>query len=155
MTSKVNPIPAGYTTVTPYLVMQNAAEALEFYKKAFNAVENFRMPMPNGNIGHAELKIGNSMVMMADECPEMSFYGPKKFGGSPVSLHLYVDNVDEWFKRAITAGGKEIKPVADQFYGDRMGMLQDPFGHMWTLSTHVEDLTMEEITKRKDAMFSV
>jgi PhnB protein len=153
MSTKINPIPKGFNTVTPYLIMQNAAAALEFYKKAFNAVEGMRMEQPDGKIGHAEFKIGNSYLMLADEFPDMNFVGPKTLGGSPVSLHLFVDNVDVSFQQAITAGAKEVKPVENQFYGDRLGMLQDPFGHNWTISTHVEDVPPEEIRRRMEAMY--
>jgi PhnB protein len=144
----VRPIPKGYHSVTPYLVMQGAAKALDFYKQAFGAVELFRMPGPDGHIGHAEIKIGDSPVMLADEMPQMGFRGPKAIGGTPVSLMIYVENVDAVFPRAIAAGAKELRPVKDQFYGDRSGTLEDPFGHVWTISTHKEDLTPEEIGRR-------
>ena len=147
----VSPIPEGYHSVTPYLVMKNAAAAIEFYKKAFGAVELFRMAGPGGKIGHAEIKIGDSPVMLADEYPDMGFKGPESLGGTPVSLMIYVDDVDKIFPRAIAAGGKEVRPLQNQFYGDRSGTLTDPFGHVWTISTHVEDVTEEELAKRAEA----
>ena len=147
----VSPIPEGYHSVTPYLVMKNAAAAIEFYKKAFGAVELFRMAGPGGKIGHAEIKIGDSPVMLADEYPDMGFKGPESLGGTPVSLMIYVDDVDKIFPRAIAAGGKEVRPLQNQFYGDRSGTLTDPFGHVWTISTHVEDLSEEEVAKRAEA----
>ncbi len=147
----VSPIPEGYHSVTPYLVMKNAAAALEFYKKAFSAVELFRMPAPGGKIGHAEMKIGDSPVMLADEYPDMGFRGPESLGGTPVSLMIYVEDVDTIYPQAIAAGGKELRPLQNQFYGDRSGTLADPFGHVWTISTHVEDVTEEELAKRSEA----
>jgi PhnB protein len=144
------PIPEGYQTVTPYLVIQGASAAIDYYKKVFGATERMRMDGPGGMIGHAELTIGGSVIMLADEFPDMGFRGPKAFGGSPVSLMLYVPNVDEVFKRALDAGAKQLRPVADQFYGDRMGTLEDPFGHVWTIGTHVEDVSPEEMKTRHD-----
>jgi len=147
----VSPIPEGYHSVTPYLVLKNAAAAIEFYKKAFDAVELFRMPGPGGKIGHAEIKIGDSRVMLSDEYPEMGFQGPESLGGTPVSLMIYVADVDKIYPQAIAAGGKELRPLQDQFYGDRCGTLADPFGHVWTVSTHVEDVSAEELAKRAEA----
>jgi PhnB protein len=147
----VKPIPEGYEGVTPYLVVDNAARAIDFYKKAFGATELFRMPMGD-KIGHAELKIGKSIVMMADEHPEMGHKGPKAFGGTPVGLMFYVEDVDSVFKNAIAAGAREVKPLADQFYGDRSGTLTDPFGHLWTIATHKEDVAPDEMKRRMDAM---
>jgi PhnB protein len=144
----VKPIPEGYHSVTPYLIVDGAADAIEYYKKAFGATELFRMPMPGGKIGHAELKIGDSPIMLADEHPEMGYKSPTSWGGSPVSLMLYVDDVDAVFKQAIAAGGKEQRAVQDQFYGDRSGTFADPFGHVWTVSTHKEDVSMEEMEQR-------
>ncbi|MEA2206705.1 MAG: PhnB protein [Blastocatellia bacterium] len=144
------PIPEGYHSVTPYLIINGAADAIEYYKKAFGATELFRMPH-GGKIGHAEIKIGDSPVMLADEYPEMSFTSPKSIGGTPVSLMIYVDDVDTVFPRAIAEGGVEMKPLKDQFYGDRSGTLTDPFGHVWTVATHMEDLTPEEMGKRAAA----
>ena len=149
---KAKPIPEGYHSVTPYLVMNGASDAIDFYKKAFGAVELFRMPTPNGRIGHAELKIGNSPIMLADESPEMGSRGPATLGGTPVSLMIYLEDVDTVFKKAIASGGTELKPLQDQFYGDRSGTLKDPFGHVWTLATHVEDVSEEEMEKRMKAM---
>lgn len=147
----VQPIPDGYHSVTPYLMIKGAAAAIDFYKKAFGATELMRMPMAGGKIGHAEIQIGNSRVMLADEFPEMGFVGPQTIGGTGVTLHLYVEDVDEVAKQAVAAGAKETRAVQDQFYGDRSGTFQDPFGHVWNISTHKEDLTMEEIGKRAAA----
>jgi len=148
----VKPIPDGYAAVTPYLVIEGAGAAIEYYKKVFGATERMRMDAPGGRVGHAELVIGGSTIMLADEFPEMGYRGPKAFGGSPVSLMLYVPNVDEVFKRAMEAGGKQLKPLADQFYGDRMGTVEDPFGHVWTIATHIEDVSPEEMRRRSDEM---
>ena len=142
-----NPIPEGYNSVTPYLVVDDAARAIEFYKQAFGAEEKFRMPMGD-RIGHAEIKIGDSFVMLADEWPDMGVLGPKSRGGPTSSLMIYVEDSDSAFARAIEAGATEERPVETQFYGDRSGTLIDPFGHRWTISTHVEDLSDEEIKRR-------
>ncbi len=150
--SKVNPIPEGYHSVTPYLCCNDAAAAIEFYKKAFGATEVMRMDAPGGKVGHAELQIGDSRVMLADEAPELGFLSPKTVGGSPVMIHLYVDDVDMTANRAVAAGGKVTRPIADQFYGDRGGQVEDPFGHKWYVATHKEDLSPEEIGKRAAAM---
>ena len=147
----VKPIPEGYHSLTPYLIIDGAAEALEYYKKAFGAVELFRMPHGD-KIGHAEMKIGDSPFMLGDEHPQEGYRGPKSIGGSPVGLMIYVDDCDAVFKQAIEAGGTEKKPLQDQFYGDRSGTLTDPFGHVWTIATHKEDVTPEEINKRLAAM---
>lgn len=144
----VNPVPEGFSTATPYLVVDGAADAIEFYKKAFDATEIMRLPMPNGKIGHGEIRIGDSAIMLADECPDMEFLSPTTLGGSGVSLCLYVEGVDERFKQAIDAGAQELRPVTDQFYGDRSGTLKDPFGHVWTVATHQEDMSQEEMEKR-------
>jgi len=144
----VKPIPEGYHTITPYLIIAGAGQALEFYKQAFAATELMRMPGPDGKIMHAELQIGDSRIMLADEFPEMGHVGPKTLSGTSVSLMLYVEDVDTFFAQAIAAGGKEQRPVQDQFYGDRSGTLEDPFGHVWTIGTHKEDLTPEEIAAR-------
>lgn len=145
----VKPIPDGYHSVTPGLVVHDGARALEFYKKAFGAEELFRMPMGD-KIGHAEIKIGNSIVMLSDEWPDMGLVGPKNRGGTSVSLMIYVEGVDEAFKRAVDAGGTVEKPVQNEFYGDRSGTLIDPFGHRWTLATHVEDVPPVEMSRRMD-----
>jgi PhnB protein len=151
MKSKVK-IPAGYEAPIPYLIVQGAAAAIDYYKKAFGAKEVMRMPGPDGKIGHADVIIGGGHVMLADESPQMEHRGPKSFGGSPVSLCIYVDDVDAVVKRAVAAGGKITRPVADQFYGDRTGGLTDPFGHIWFVMTHVEDVSDEEMKKRAAAM---
>jgi PhnB protein len=143
----VKPIPEGYHTVTPYLIVKDAVRALEFYKKIFSAKELMRFEM-GGKIGHAEIKIGDSIIMLADEFPEMGHRSPKSLGGSPVGLAIYVPDVDTLAKQFVAAGAKEIRPVKDQFYGDRSGTFEDPFGHLWTIATHKEDLTSEEIHKR-------
>lgn len=151
MTSTVKPIPEGYHSVTPYLIIKGAAEAIEFYKKAFGATELFRMAQPDGKIGHAEIKIGDSPIMLADEFPQMSYVGPKTLGGSPVSLMIYVEDVDAVFTKAISEGAEQQKPVEDKFYGDRGGSLVDPFGHVWHIATHKEDVSPEEMDKRAAA----
>jgi PhnB protein len=147
----VKPIPDGYHSLTPYLVIDGAAAAMEYYKKAFGATELFRMEH-EGKIGHAEMKIGDSPLMLADLCAEQGHKDPKTLGGSPVGLMIYVDDVDTIYPQAIAAGGTEVKPLQDQFYGDRSGTLTDPFGHDWTVATHKEDVTPEEIDKRLAAM---
>lgn len=147
----VSAIPKGYHTVTPYLYVKGAAQAIEFYKKAFGATEIMRFPLPGGRIGHAEIKIGDSMVMMADEDPDMGVRGPLTIGGVSSSILLYVENVDARFNQAVAAGAKVERPLKDQFYGDRSGTVVDPFGHVWTLSTHTEDVTMEEMRKRMES----
>jgi len=149
----VKAIPDGYHSVTPYLIINGAAEALSFYKRALGAVEVFRLDAPGGQVGHAEISIGDSRIMLADACEESPARDPQALGGSSVGLHLYVENVDALFAQAIAAGAKAIKPVQDQFYGDRNGTLQDPFGHIWFLSTHKEDLTPEEINRRTEELF--
>ena len=144
----VKPIPDGYHTATPYLIIKDAARALDFYKKALGAEELFRMAGPGGKIGHAEIKIGNSILMLADEHPEMGYKGPQSYGGTPISIMLYVEDVDAQFQKAVAAGAKVKRPLKDQFYGDRSGTIADPFGHEWTIATHKEDLPMEEIERR-------
>lgn len=143
----VKPIPEGYHSVTPYLIIKDAAQAIDYYKTAFGAEELFRMDH-EGKIGHAEIKIGDSPIMLADENPEMKYLSPQSLGGTPVSIMIYVDDVDTIFKQAIDAGGVEHRALQDQFYGDRSGTLTDPFGHVWTVATHKEDVSPEEIEKR-------
>ena len=143
----VKPIPEGYHSLTPYLIVDGGAEALEYYKTAFGATELFRMEH-EGKIGHAEMKIGDSCFMLGDQNEQMGYKGPKAYGGSPISLMIYVDDCDAIYNKAIEAGGTEIKPLQDQFYGDRSGTLTDPFGHMWTVATHKEDVSPEEMEKR-------
>jgi PhnB protein len=143
----VKPIPEGYSSITPYLIFEDANSAIHFYAKAFGAQELFRMPMGN-RIAHAEIQIGNSRIMLADEAPQMDAYGPKHHNGSPVSLMLYVEDVDSFTKKAVEAGAKVLRPVKDQFYGDRSGTFQDPFGYKWTIGTHVEDVSAEEMETR-------
>jgi PhnB protein len=146
----VNHIPEGYHSVIPYLVVDGASEAIDFYTKAFGAVEVMRMPGPGGRIGHAEIRIGDSHVMLADEHPEMGYVGPKTIGGSPVSIMIYVPDVDARFKAAIDLGAIELKPLEDQFYGDRLGGVTDPFGHTWMIATHMEDVDPEEMARRAE-----
>ena len=145
------PIPDGYRTATPYLIIKGAADAIEFYKKAFGATELLRMADPQGRVGHAEIKIGDSVIMLADEHPSMGYRGPRSLGGSSVSILLYLPDVDEVFARAVKAGAKAQRAVANQFYGDRSGTLEDPFGHVWTVATHVEDVAPEEMQRRAEA----
>ncbi len=153
--AKVKPIPDGYHSVTPYLIIKGAAAALDFYKKAFGATELFRMDWGGGKIGHAEIQVGDSRIMLADENPEMGYVGPQTLGGTSVSIMIYVDDVDAVAAQTIAVGGKVTRPVQNQFYGDRSGTFQDPFGHLWTIATHVEDLSPEEMERRsKEAMQS-
>ncbi len=147
----VKAIPDGYHTVTPYLIVKGAKRAIEYYKRAFGAEELFRMDGPDGTIGHAELRIGDSRIMLADEHEEMGARSPQAFGGSAVSLMLYVPNADVTFQKAIAAGAKQVQPLEDRFYGDRSGMVTDPFGHAWTISTHKEDVAPEELRRRAEA----
>ena len=146
--TKVNPIPADYPGVTPYLSIDGAAAALDFYTDIFGATERMRMPAPDGKIGHAEIEIGNSMIMVSDSFPDMGAPSPQALGGSPVFLMVYVEDVDDVFARAIKAGATELQPVQDQFYGDRSGQFRDPFGHTWNVASHVEDVPPEEMAKR-------
>jgi PhnB protein len=147
----VKAIPDGYHSVTPYLITKEAGRAIDFYKKVFGASERMRMDGPNGTIGHAEIEIDGSVVMLADEFPDMGYRGPQSLGGTAVSLMIYVQDVDSCFERAVAAGAKALRPVQDQFYGDRSGTVEDPFGHVWTISTHKEDLSPEELRKRAEA----
>jgi PhnB protein len=145
-------IPDHYPVLSPYLIIDGAAAAIDFYKDIFGATERMRLAMPGGKVGHAELSFGGSVVMLADEFPQMGAHGPGKFGGSPVMLHVYVENVDEVFARAISAGAKVEQPVETKFYGDRSGSLVDPWGHRWSIATHVEDVSPEETQRRAAAM---
>ena len=152
MTAQVEPIPEGMRTVTPHLVCDGAADAIEFYKKAFNAVETARMQTPDGKIMHASVRIGDSNVMLVDEFPDYGSVGPKKLNGSPVTLHVYVPNVDQVFEQAVAAGATVRMPVEDQFWGDRYGQVVDPFGHNWSIATHVKDMTQEEMMAAMNEM---
>ncbi len=155
MAAAAEPIPEGFRTVTPHLVIRNAAEAIEFYKKAFGAEELCRMPSPDGKtVMHAEIKIGDSVLMLCDEFPQMGAQSPQALGGSPVTVHLYVADVDQAYKRAVDAGATAAMPVQDMFWGDRYGKLTDPFGHHWSIATHTEDLAPEDIGKRAAEAFS-
>jgi PhnB protein len=144
----VNPVPEGYPQVSPYLVVEGAARAIDFYTQVFGMTERMRMPGPDDTVGHAELELGDSLIMLADEFPDMGFRGPKAVGGTPVTISVYVEDVDAVFERALAAGATALRPVKDEFYGDRTGQFEDPFGHRWSVSTHVEDVAPEEMTKR-------
>lgn len=144
----VEPIPEGYPRVTPYLIVDGAGAAIDFYCSVLGATERMRMAGPDGKVGHAELELGNSVVMLADEHPEMNARGPRSIGGTPVSLHVYVEDSDRVFERAIEAGAKVLQPVDDKFYGDRSGSFEDPFGHHWHVATHAEDVPPDEMEKR-------
>ena len=153
MKPKVHYIPAGFQAVAPYLIVEGAARAIEFYKEAFGAEELARMETPDGKIAHAEVVIGNSRIMLADEFPGFLARSPAAYGGTPVTLCLYVEDCDLVVAKAVALGSKIVRPLQNQFYGDRSGTLTDPFGHVWTVATHKEDLTMEEIQKRAAACF--
>jgi PhnB protein len=142
------PIPEGYPQVTPYLHVDGADAAIEFYGKVFGAKERMRMPGPGGKVGHAELEIGESLIMLADPFPEMGVQGPKEIGGTPVMISVYVEDVDSAFEAAVEAGADVLRPVENQFYGDRTGQFEDPFGHRWSVATHVEDVPPDEMEKR-------
>jgi PhnB protein len=144
----VKPIPDGYPRVTPYLHVDGADSAIQFYAKVLGAKERMRMPAPEGKIGHAEIELGDAVIMLSDEAPDMDIRGPKSIGGSPVTISVYVEDVDAAHKAALDAGASEIRAVEDQFYGDRSGQFEDPFGHRWNVSTHVEDVPPEEMEKR-------
>jgi PhnB protein len=146
--AKIKPIPDGHNSVSPYLIVDGAARALDFYKKAFGATELYRLTAPDGKVGHAEVRIGDTLVMLADEHPDFGAHGPGHYKGSPISLHLYVEDVDTVVQRASAAGARVTRPVADQFYGDRRGTFEDPFGHTWHVASHVEDVSAEEIKRR-------
>ena len=145
-----NPIPKGYHSITPYLNVRRAADAIAYYKTAFGAEETMRMEMPDGSIAHAEVRIGDSIVMLADESPEWGTQSPESLGGTSSGLMFYVENADAVFKRAIEAGGKEVQPMQDQFYGDRSGQILDPFGHRWTIAMNVEDVSEEQMRERME-----
>jgi len=148
---KIRPIPEGYHSVIPYLTIDGAERAIAFYKAAFGAKEVLRIAHPDGKIGHAELGIGDSKIMLSDEFPEMGAHGPRLSGGSGVSIHLYVEDVDATAKRLAAAGAKTLRPIEDKFYGDRMGSFEDPFGHVWHVATHTEDVPQQELHKRAQA----
>jgi PhnB protein len=154
MAGTARPIPEGHHTVTPYLSVRNGGKAMEFYTTAFGARERYRLMMPDGRLGHGELTLGDSVIMLADEFPEYGSTGPETIGGTPVTIHLYVEDVDAFVKKAVAAGARERKPVMDQFYGDRSGQIEDPFGHVWWVATHKEDVPPEELEKRARAMFA-
>jgi PhnB protein len=154
MATNVKPIPEGYHTATPYLICNGASEAIEFYKKVFGATEIMRMPMPGGRLGHAEIRIGDSVIMLADENPQHGVYAPQHYGGTPVSVLLYVEKVDAVFNQAVSAGAKAVRPPQDMFYGDRTSTITDPFGHSWYIHTHVKDVTPEEMRMAMQQMAS-
>ena len=151
-TAKVKPIPDGMHSVTPHLICAGAADAIDFYKKAFNAIELSRLPGQSGKLLHGSIRIGDSTVMLSDEFPEMGGLGPKSLKGSPVTIHLYVEDVDAFAARAIAAGAKVTMPVADMFWGDRYGQFEDPFGHRWSIATHVRDVQPEDMQKAVRSM---
>jgi PhnB protein len=147
-----SPIPEGYPCVTPYLIVDRAAEAIDFYKNVLGATERMRMPGPDGTVGHAELMIGDSMIMLADESPEMGSRSPSRVGGTPVMIHVYLEDVDAAFERARAAGSTMLQMPEDRFYGDRAARFEDPFGHRWDVATHIEDVSPEEMAKRAAEM---
>lgn len=146
--AKVKPIPDEYPRITPYLIVDGAGAAIGFYGTVFGATERMRMPAPGDKIGHCELQIGDSLIMLADESPEMGQRSPKSIGGSPVTISVYVEDVDETFDRAVKAGATVVRAVEDQFYGDRSGQFEDPYGHRWSVASHVEDVPPAEMAKR-------
>lgn len=153
MSTTVKAIPEGYSSITPYLAIKDAGKAIDFYKQVFGATERMRFADPqSGQVHHAELQIGDSVIMLAEEHPQMDFFAPKNNSRPPVGIHLYVEHVDKVFEKAVNAGAKVIRPLADQFFGDRSGMVQDPYGHVWNISTHVEDVTPEEMTRRQQEL---
>jgi PhnB protein len=149
----VKPVPDGYQTVNAYLCVDGAADAIAFYERVLGAKERLRIAAPDGKIGHAELTLGDSLIMLSDEYPEMNVRGPKAIGGTPVTIAVYVDDVDATFTTALAAGAQEVRPVEDQFYGDRAGQFEDPWGHRWSVATNIEDVSVEEMQKRAAAMF--
>ena len=152
--ANVKPIPEGYPEITPYLAVDGASDAIDFYGTVFGARERMRMRAPGGKVGHAELEIGNSLIMLADEFPDMEHRGPKTVGGTPVTISVYVEDVDDVFDRAVKEGATALRPVENQFYGDRSGQFEDPFGHRWSVATHVEDVPPDEMEKRAAAAMS-
>ena len=154
MPRTVKPVPEGHHTVAPYLAIKDAARALDFYARAFGATETYRLMVPDGRVGHAEIRLGDSLVMLSDEFPEFGGKAPQSLGGSPVSIHLYVEDVDAFVARAVAAGARAVKPVMDQFYGDRSGQLEDPFGHLWWVATHREDVPQAEMERRVRDLFA-
>ncbi|MGB5090843.1 MAG: VOC family protein [Nitrososphaeraceae archaeon] len=152
--NEVKKIPEGYHSITPALIVKNGDAAIEFYKKGFGAEERSRMKSPDGRVAHAELKLGDSVFMLSDEYPEMKCHSPNSIGGSPVSMYVYVEDVDSLFDKAVSAGAKVLDPVKDQFWGDRHGRLEDPFGHLWSIATHKKDLSEEEMKSAAEAAFS-
>jgi len=154
MTTRIKAIPDGYHTVTPYLIITNAGKAIDFYKEAFGAAEKMRLNTPDGKVMHAEIQIGDSPIMLCDECPDWNALSPQTIGGTAVSIMLYVEDVDTVVNRAVAAGATLLMPVEDQFWGDRMGTVADPYGHKWSIATHREDVSPEEIGKRAKALFS-
>ena len=152
--NEVKKIPEGYHSITPALIVKNGDSAIEFYKKGFGAEERSRMKSPDGRVAHAELKLGDSVFMLSDEYPEMKCHSPNSIGGSPVSMYVYVEDVDSLFDKAVSAGAKVLDPVKDQFWGDRHGRLEDPFGHLWSIATHKKDLSEEEMKSAAEAAFS-
>lgn len=150
----VKPIPDDYPRVSPVLLVDGAARAIAFYTEILGATERLRIDAPGGKVGHAELQIGDSLLMVADEEPDMDMRGPRSVGGTPVSLHVYVEDADAVFERAVRAGARELQPMADQFYGDRSGQFEDPFGHRWSVATHVEDVPDDEMRRRVEELMS-
>ena len=150
----VKPIPDNYPQLAPYLIVDGASAAIDFYRTVFGATERMRMPEPDGRLGHAELEIGSAVIMLSDEFPDLGIRAPKTIGGTPVTISLYVENVDDVFTRAVEAGATALGPITDQFYGDRTGQFEDPFGHRWSVATRIEDLSPEEIAERAAAATS-
>jgi PhnB protein len=153
MSDNVKPVREGFSAITPYLCVSGAASAIEFYQQAFGAIEMVRMAMPDGKIGHAELKIGEGVIMLADEYPDMGFRSPRTLGGSPVTIHIYVGDVDAVVTQAASIGATVVRPIEDHFYGDRAGQIEDPFGHIWYIATHKEDVPHDELQRRAAALF--
>ncbi len=153
MSPNVQPIPSDYPRVSPYLCVDGAAAAIDFYTDVFGATERMRIPAPGGTIGHCELEIGNGLIMLSDEYPEMNVRGPKSFGGTPVTVSVYVEDVDATFARAIASGATEMRAIEDQFYGDRSGQFEDPFGHRWSVASHIEDVAPDEMNRRSAELY--